>query len=182
MDALRVDVARKKILCTLPIPPHLHNVQLRKWEWQVSNVTEEVLCPFPTSWCAKIICFLYNCQNQVCGPVEFMLWFCSDWDASFMLICGLRASRCSYWLWDAWHTLTVKTDCEEVVVCSERNKTEQVSSLQSHFILCSLLSCNFPLYVESVVLWWTYLLYLRETEKHTRANLLCSLETLTVRS
>lgn len=137
---------------------------------------------FPTSWCAKIICFLYNCQNQVCGPVEFMLWFCSDWDASFMLICGLRASRCSCWLWDAWHTLTVKTDCEEVVVCSERNKTEQVSSLQSHFILCSLLSCNFPLYVESVVLWWTYLLYLRETEKHTRANLLCSLETLTVRS
>lgn len=68
---------------------------------------------------------------------------CDSAATETLLICGLRASRYSCWLWDAWHTLTVKTDCEEVVVCSERNKTEQFSSLQSHFILCSLLAAIF---------------------------------------
>lgn len=125
--------------------PFLHIYIIYSWgsendRWV--NVTEEGLCPFPTSWCAKIICFLYNCQNQVCGPVEFMLRFCSNWDAVDLWFASL-CLRYSCWLWDAWHTLTVKTDCEEVVVCSERNKTEQLSSLQSHFILCSLLAAIF---------------------------------------
>lgn len=162
--------------------PFLHIYVIYSWgsendRWV--NVTEEVLCPFPTSWRAKIICFLYNCQNQVCGPVEFMLRFCSNWDAVDLWFASLPIFM-----------LTVRclthTDSKNRLRggCGLQWKKQNRAALIFTVTFYSVfpLSCNFPLYVESVVLWWTYLLYLRETEKHTRANLLCSLETLTVRS
>lgn len=40
-------------------------------------------------------------------------------------------------------TLTGKTHCGEFVVCRERKDTAHISSLQSHFILCSLLAAIF---------------------------------------
>lgn len=154
---------KKKNLCTFQLYIYIIHIWTSENDRRVTWL-RKFPAGFPTSRHLFFVIFKTKCVVQS----SF-----TPWDASFMLICGLRVSQYSRRLRDARHTDWKNTLREVCGLSSKKGNRAHVLSLQSHFILCSLLAAIFLFMLNRCIV-VDLLVISQRNKKHTQTYFVCS--------